>query len=104
MNNSENSLFNNPMVNAARQNMSQEQIDEYARKGREIYEHFDFESGEFLQDIVLNAAEELKITIRSGLHPSYLTEDEKDVLVASYGEEWYKKFGFEKEDLDEIRL
>ena len=97
-------LFNNPMINAARQSMSQEQIDTYARQGREVYDQFDFESGEFLQDIVLNAAEELTITIRSGLHPSYLDKNEREVLVTAYGEEWYKQFGFDKEDLDEIRI
>ena len=49
-------------------------------------------------------AEELKISIRSGLHPSYLNDDEIEVLVTAYGEEWYTQFGFKKEDLDEIKV
>jgi hypothetical protein len=37
-------------------------------------------------------------SLKSGLHPSKLTEDEKVLLTAGYGEEWYKKWGYDKAD------
>jgi len=40
--------------------------------------------------------------LRSGLHPSMLEKDEKNLLVKIKGEEWYKNWGYVKEDLDNI--
>jgi hypothetical protein len=39
-------------------------------------------------------------SLKSGLHPKYLTEDEIMLLRAGYGDEWYQKWGYKKEDLE----
>jgi hypothetical protein len=36
------------------------------------------------------------------MHPSMLEEDEKHVLLKSFGEDWYVKWGYVKGDLNEI--
>jgi hypothetical protein len=40
--------------------------------------------------------------IKSGLHPSLLSSDEKGILSEFLGETWYDKFGYTKEDLNEL--
>ena len=34
-------------------------------------------------------------SLKSGLHPKYLTEDEQVLLQAAYGDEWYKEWGYD---------
>ena len=44
----------------------------------------------------------LRELIKSGLHPSHMEENEKAVMENEYGKEWYKEWGYVKEDLDRI--
>jgi hypothetical protein len=39
-------------------------------------------------------------SLKSGIHPAYLSEDEKAMMVAGYGEYWFKKFGYPSDNLD----
>ena len=38
-------------------------------------------------------------SIKSGLHPKYITNDEERLLKCAYGEEWYKRFGYDSKEL-----
>ena len=40
--------------------------------------------------------------IKSGLHISYLTDQEKTLMQKSFGEKWYIKWGYVEEDLCDI--
>lgn len=40
--------------------------------------------------------------MRHGLHPSLLEKEDLDVINEVIGKEWYKRFGYVKEDLDNI--
>ncbi len=99
-----NSLFNNPQFEAMKKQLSQEDKDKYAAIGKAMYEEIDYETSthlnlpSFLKDALLYIIEGIK----SGLHPSMLSEDEINVLKEAYGNEWYTNFGFKKEDLDNI--
>ena len=95
------SLFDNPMVNSASSAMTPEQKNKYKTVGEEMYNNIDFETGKVL-DNVKDSSDYIYIQIRSGLHPSYLTEDEKKVMFQVHGDRWYEKFGYAKEDLDKI--
>lgn len=44
----------------------------------------------------------IKLQLSDGLHPSFLEKEEKDFLSATFGEEWYKEWGYVKEDLNDI--
>ena len=44
----------------------------------------------------------IKLQLSDGLHPSFLEKEEKDFLSAQLGKEWYKEWGYVKEDLDDI--
>lgn len=102
--NRDNNLFNNPFIDAARNAMSQEQIDDYERKGKNMFEDVDFEKVNetgfppFVEEPTLQIEE----CIKSGLHISMLTDDEKNIMKEVFGEKWYQKYGYIKEDLDDI--
>jgi hypothetical protein len=40
--------------------------------------------------------------ITSGLHPSMLESNEKELLKDAYGEKWYSKWGYVEGDLTDI--
>jgi len=103
----ENSLWNNSMITSALNSMSQEELDNYKKLGESMFGNINFETASvtdknnvplFLND----AASYICESIKSGLHPSMLTEDEKAVMENVLGKEWYKKYDYVKEDLDSI--
>lgn len=100
-------LFNNPMVQQAREAMSPELIEEYKKIGEEMYKSVDFVSSEVLDnpasvgvkplkdstpEEIVEAVAYITDAIKSGLHPDYLDETEKDVCKAFYGDDWESKF------------
>jgi len=97
-------LFDNPMVNEAKKNMSQEHIEKLKQLGEEFYSNLDFENSKVLNnnlpqemtDAVMYISEGLK----SGIHPCDLGTDEKRLLVEVYGDKWYTKWGYTVEDLN----
>lgn len=100
------SLWDNPMVTAAKNSMSKEELDRYQKLGESLFKDIDFTSSKvneqndesFFAESVAYISESLK----SGLHPSMLTDSEKSILEDFYGKEWYTKWNYVKEDLDEI--
>jgi len=99
------SLFDNPMVQNAKNSMSDEQKDRYKKLGEDMYNHVDFEKNEILSNIdesLKDSGKYIYLQIRSGLHPSYLDENEKDIMSDVYGKEWYKYFGYNEKDLVEV--
>jgi hypothetical protein len=94
-------LFNNPMVTAARDAMTPEMLENYKRLGESMYKDIDFENGT-IQNIINETLQKLDCTLKSGLHPSMLSNDEKNLLKEEMGEKWYEKYGYVKEDLDKI--
>lgn len=94
-------LFNNPMVKAAKDAMTPEILENYKRLGESMYKDIDFENGT-IQNIIDDSIKKLDCVLKSGLHPSMLSDDEKKLLNEEIGEKWYEKYGYIKEDLDEI--
>lgn len=90
-------LFDNPMINAARKALSEEDKKRYETIGKEMYNTIDFETSKVLnnmpppmQEAVLYVEEGLK----SGLLPKDLEDDEKVLMKEAYGEKWYVRFGY----------
>ena len=44
----------------------------------------------------------IETSLRSGLHPSMLEDNEKALLKETYGNEWYHRWGYIEKDLDDI--
>lgn len=97
-------IINSKAFKQAKENMSREDLDFYARLGEQFYTDFDMEEGAPHYDPVKSVAEEIGLMLRSGMHPSALDDNEKNVLRSVYGDEWYSRFGYIKEDLERIRL
>lgn len=98
-------LFNNPMVTAALAAMSPEDKEQYRLIGEQMYGNINFEDARYLRNPEVQMSEALaclESQIRSGLHPSDMSDNEKAVLKDAYGEQWYEKWNFVKEDLTQI--
>lgn len=103
-----NSLWNNEMINYAKKNMSKEELSHYTKLGESLFKDIDFETcnvsekekacPKFMLDYVAYLSE----AIKSGLHPSMLTEEEKEALKSFYGENWFVQFGYVEDDLTDI--
>ena len=101
-----NSLYDNPMVESARQNMTKEQLEAYKSQGESMYNSIDFvdNNGKSRNapEELLDAASYIINSINSGMHISYLEENERLLLEDVLGKEWYTNFGYVQEDLYEI--
>ena len=85
--------------------MSAEQIENMKVLGEKFHESFDVAQGTIhTNPNEINMEEALAYVVeslKSGVHPAYLNDDEKAILMAGYGEEWYKKWGYTSDKLDD---
>lgn len=97
-------LFNNPMIESAKNALPPEQLERYKKLGEDMFSN-DFTNLDsnfnnippFLAQPLLYISE----AIKSGLHPSELTDDEKNILFECYGKNWWERFGYDEKDLHE---
>ena len=100
------SLFNNNMLKNASNALGEADKQRYKQLGEEMFGSIDFEEGSVLNTYpppVRESIVDIEQQIKDGLHPTDMEESEKNLLEEIYGKEWYKKWGFSKEDLVEIR-
>jgi len=101
----DNDLFEGALARTALAALIPEQKKRYQRIGEELYGTVDFEGNQSkstMGDDMLEAVAYVETQIVSGLHPSMLEQNEKDLLKDAHGDEWYKKWGYTAEDLDDI--
>ena len=100
-------LWNNPMVNNALKALTPEQLEEYKRMGEHMYGNIQFEDSKIISNMPPPMAEAVAYVengIKSGLLPADLTEDEVVLLSEAYGEKWYERYGFKKDEVPEPGL
>lgn len=98
-------LFNNPMITAAKKAMSKKDLEKYEKLGNSMYKDINFEECSLQTQnpsVFKESLLHIEVMLKSGLHPSMLNNDEKNVMKEMKGEEWYKKYGYIKEDLESI--
>lgn len=95
-------LFDNPMTRAAMLALSEKDKEKYKTIGDHLYGRINFEDGQSLYPLMEEAVAYIETSLMSGLHPSMLEENEKALLKDSYGDEWYKRWGYVEEDLNDI--
>lgn len=109
--NKNDTLWDNQMINMARQNMPTEELEKYKKLGESMYADIDFPTSKVinnneidnnLPEHMVDAVIYLQEAIKSGLHPSMLEENDVKLLEEAYGKEWYKQFGYIEEDLKDI--
>lgn len=100
-------LWDNHMTRSAIKAMTPEQLQEYQRIGEEMYGTIDFEDNKYLKSLpppLAESAAYISEGLKSGLHPMDLKEKEVLVLEEVYGKDnWYKQFGYTKEDIPEFK-
>jgi hypothetical protein len=102
---SKSTLWDNPMVRSAMKAMTPEQKQHYKEVGEQMYGNMNFKNSTISiepEEQMAEAKLYLRELIKSGLHPSHMEENEKAVMENEYGKEWYKEWGYVKEDLDRI--
>jgi hypothetical protein len=101
------SLYNNPFVNNALKSMSAEQVKDYRKIGEKLFNSVDFKNNKIINDIPPPTEEVVAYIeegLKAGLLPQDLDENEINVLCDAYGEEWYLKYGFSREEVPESGL
>lgn len=96
-----NDLFNNPMVIAAQSAMTAEDKQKFQKLGESMFKGINFETAE-IEPPIEEAVAYIESSIRAGLHISALEDNEKAVLADVHGEEWYLRYNYVKEDIDDI--
>jgi len=97
-----NSLFSNPMVEAALRSMTPEQIMRYMEMGKHPHGSVNFEDCKIINGIKSPLEESLAYIVegvKAGLHPNDVCEDEQALLIAGYGEKWYTEFGYTEDEI-----
>ena len=80
--------------------LSPEEKEKYEQFGKYMYQSFDFtKDNTSIQDNCNDISLEEALayvteSLKSGLHPKYLTEDEKVLMEAGYGKDWYEKWNY----------
>lgn len=95
-------LFDNPAVKMALKSMTLEQREHYQALGKELFGTVDFTDGRVINTLETPKdaqAQYILEGLRSGLLPSDLNDDEKEILEEVYGKKWYKDLGYTKRDL-----
>ena len=91
------SFFDDSKMIEIANSLSDEDKERYKKIGEEMYNTIDFDNinqqGNNMdhESVHLENLSQLKLMLSSGIHPSYLTNEEKDMLKNSYGDKWFKK-------------
>lgn len=83
--------------------MTEEQMANMKVLGEKFHESFDIARGTTHNIHEIDMEEALAYVVeslKSGIHPSYLDDDEKAIMMAGYGEKWYEKWGYTSDKLE----
>jgi hypothetical protein len=95
------------MVNNALKAMTPEQLAGYKKIGEQLYGSINYVDSKIINNMSTPMEEAVAYVeegIKSGLLPQDLDENEVILLTNTYGEEWYLRYGFKKENVPEHGL
>ena len=82
-----NALFNSPPIPP--ESLTPEQKEKYAKAGEQLYGGMDFEN---IEKSMCEGITYIVMQLKSGMHPDYLEQHDKDAMESVYGPEWRAKF------------
>lgn len=100
-------LFNNPMVNNALKAMSKEDLEKYKKIGEKLYGNINFQDSTVVNQLITPVEEAVAYVeegLKSGLLPEDLEENEVILLHKTYGDKWYERYGFTRNQVPEPGL
>ena len=104
-------LFDNPMFQNMKKSLPESEQKKYDEYGEHMYSNITdkgdvansfTETGEF--NAAVDTVSQIKVMLSSGMHPSYLSREEKEFLSNYLGKEWYIEFGYLENDLNRINM
>lgn len=104
-------LFENPMFQNMKKSLPESEQKKYEESGEHMYSNINDngdsstafnETGEF--NAAVDTVAQIKVMLLSGMHPSYLSKEEKEFLSNYLGKEWYLEFGYLENDLNRINM
>ena len=102
------SLWDNDMVRNASQAMSKTDLTKYAKLGESFYKDIDYETSSIIDSnnivppFMKNAVKYIQESLKSGLHPSMMTKEEKELMKSIHGNNWYEMYGYVEGDLSDF--
>ena len=87
------SLFTDKKFKDLFDSLSPEEKAKYKQEGEYMYAK-DYASAGSDRDRILESAAYIVEGLKSGLRPSQLSDDEKEIMVNIYGRLWYEKYGY----------
>lgn len=96
------SIFNNLNFENIKKSLNKKELKKYEEIGKDLYESINYTDGKVITTNNDNNAKYILEGIKSGLHPSMLSTEEKNILSETFGDEWYKKYGYTENDLNNI--
>lgn len=100
-------LWNNPMVNNALKAMSKEDLEKYKKIGEQLYGNINFQDSTLVNQLITPVEEAVAYVeegLKSGLLPEDLEENEVILLHKTYGDKWYERYGFTRDQIPEPGL
>ena len=95
-------LFDDPVLKRVYVEFNADQREAYEKMGEKMY-NFDYGSGEKnLDKLLVESCNRVCHMVRHGLHPSLMDKADINIVKEVVGKEWYTRFGYVKEDLDNI--
>ena len=102
------SLWDNEMVKNATKAMSKTDLNKYAKLGESLYKDVDYETSTIIDKtnivppFMKNAVQYIEESLKSGLHPCMMTNEEKELMKNIYGMKWYENYGYVEGDLSDF--
>ena len=102
------SLWDNEMVKNATKAMSKTDLNKYAKLGESFYKDVDYETSTIIDKtnivppFMKNAVQYIEESLKSGLHPCMMTNEEKELMKNIYGMKWYENYGYVEGDLSDF--
>lgn len=91
------SLFDDKNLQKMFDNLPPEEKATYKRQGEHMYSK-DYEVAGSAADRFTESAAYVCEGLKSGLLPSQLSSDEREIMISVYGRFWYEKFGYTSEN------
>jgi len=103
-------LFGDKHLMGIADKLSDEDKARYAVIGKELYDSISFGDINSVgtqtnhEVVELENVSQLRLMLSSGMHPSFLTGEEKNIMKNNFGEKWYEEYGFLECDLQRVNL
>lgn len=95
------------MVNNALKSMSKEDLEKYKKIGEKLYSNINFKDSTIVKQLITPVEEAVAYVeegLKSGLLPEDLEENEVILLHQTYGDKWYERYGFTRNQVPEPGL